>query len=220
MRRSSEDVIREIDNFLTGRGGAYDWDDFLSFPIHNQRLDGIRMECAELPDKFPSESCRQYCGHEGLRRLEEIMNDLKSCPEGYISLAHDGKGGAEPLMTTGQVIRWWELRRLLYNIVLLVIGVAAIMGMEWLMTKAIPLGDDAVEPMILVLGVFVYGFMANLLYTLGWLIELRGRKSDPISARRRGQRMYRAGLLFSSLLTSVPFWFACVYWIVHRGGAH
>jgi len=25
------------------------------------------------------------------------------------------------LMTTGQVIRWWELRRLLYNAVLLVV---------------------------------------------------------------------------------------------------
>ena len=123
-------------------------------------------------------------------------------------------------MTTGQVIRWWELRRLLYNVVLLVVGVTAIMGMEWLMTKVIPLGEDAVEPMILVLGVFVYGLMANLLYTSGWLIELWGRKSDPKSARRRGQWMFRAGLVFSCLLTSLPFWLACLYWIMHRGRAH
>jgi hypothetical protein len=34
------------------------------------------------------------------------------------------------ILTTGQVIRWWELRRLLYNAVLLVIGVLAIAGME------------------------------------------------------------------------------------------
>jgi hypothetical protein len=137
----------------------------------------------------------------------------------HTSLAEQGAGGAA-LMTTGQVIRWWELRRLLYNVVLLVVGVAAIAGMEWLMTKVIPLGEDAVEPMILVLGVLVYGFMANLCYTLGWVIELRSRKSNPVSARRRGQWMFRAGLLFSGVLTSLPFWLACVYWTLHRGQAH
>jgi hypothetical protein len=135
----------------------------------------------------------------------------------HTSLAQEGTGGT---LTTGQVIRWWELRRLLYNVVLLVVGVAAIAGMEWLMTKVIPMGEDAIEPMALVLGVVVYGIMANLCYTLGWVVELRGRKTDPAAARRRGQWMFRAGLLFSCVLTSVPFWFACVYWITHRGHAH
>jgi len=123
-------------------------------------------------------------------------------------------------LTTGQVIRWWELRRLLYNVVLLVVGVASIAGMEWLMTKVIPLGEDAVEPMILVLGVLLYGIMANLCYTLGWIIELSSRNADPFAARRRGQWMFRAGLLFSCVLTSTPFWLACVYWSMHRGGTH
>ena len=96
----------------------------------------------------------------------------------HTSLANEGAGSAA-LMTTGQVIRWWELRRLLYNLILFVVGVAAIAGMEWLMTKVIPLGEDAVEPMILVLGVLVYGFLANVCYTLGWVVELWGRKTDP-----------------------------------------
>lgn len=114
-------------------------------------------------------------------------------------------------MTTGQVIRWWELRRLLYNALLLVVGIAAIAGMEWLMSRAIPLGEDAVEPMILVLGVLAYALLANLCYTLGWVVELRNRKTDPVAARQRGQWMFRAGLLFSCALTSLPFWFACVF---------
>ena len=83
----------------------------------------------------------------------------------HTSLVEEGAGGVA-VLSTGQVIRWWELRRLLYNVVLLVVGVAAIAGMEWLMTKVIPLGEDAVEPMILVLGVVVYGVMVNLCYTL------------------------------------------------------
>jgi hypothetical protein len=65
-------------------------------------------------------------------------------------------------MTTSQVIRWWELRRLLYNAVLLAVGLAAIVGVEWLMGRVIPLGEDAIEPMALLLGVIVYGIMVNL----------------------------------------------------------
>lgn len=123
-------------------------------------------------------------------------------------------------MSTGQVIRWWERRRLVYNVVLLLVGVAAVAGMEWLMTKVIPLGEDAVEPMILVLSVMVYGLMANFCYTLGWILELRSRKSNPVSARQRGEWMFRAGLLFSCVLTSLPFWFACMYWATHQSQAH
>jgi hypothetical protein len=68
--------------------------------------------------------------------------------------------------------------------------------------------------------VVVYGVMANLCYTLGWLVELWGRKADPMAARLRGGRMFRAGLLFSSVLTSLPFWFACVCWIAYRIRVH
>src|ERR1700735_5302623 len=103
---------------------------------------------------------------------------------------------SEADMTVGQVIRWWELRRLLYNVVLLAVGLVAISGMEWLMGRVVPMGEDAIEPMTLVLGVAVYGVMANLCYTLGWIVELWGRKSDPATARERGQWMFRAGLLF------------------------
>jgi hypothetical protein len=123
-------------------------------------------------------------------------------------------------MTTGRVILWWELRRLVYNAVLLVIGGATVAGCEWLITKMIPLGDDVIEPMGLIVGAVVYGAMANLFYTLGWIIELRGRKDDPVAARRQGQWMFRAGLLFSCVLTSLPFWFACLMWGLRRVRVH
>lgn len=119
-------------------------------------------------------------------------------------------------MTNLQVIRWWEARRLLYNLALLCIGVAAIAAMEWLMNRALPLGEDAIEPMALILGVVLYGIMANVLYTLGWIVELRLRRIDPVRARRLGERLFRAGMVFACLLTTGPFWFACVYWAAHR----
>ena len=77
-RRTTEEVIREIKNFLDGGGGAYDWDDFVSIPIQDQRLNAIRIECRELPDKYPPGGCRQYCGDNGLKRLEEIIDDLRT----------------------------------------------------------------------------------------------------------------------------------------------
>ena len=89
-----------------------------------------------------------------------------------------GEGVDRAHMTTSQVIRWWELRRLLYNAVLLSVGMAAIAGMEWLMGRVIPLGEDAIEPMALVLGVVAYGIMANLCYTFGWVVELWSRRTD------------------------------------------
>jgi len=78
MKRTTEEVIREISRFLDGLGGAYDWDDFLTIPIKDQRLDAIRIECGDLRDKYPPGSCRQYCSDEGLERLREILKGLQS----------------------------------------------------------------------------------------------------------------------------------------------
>jgi hypothetical protein len=119
-------------------------------------------------------------------------------------------------MTTWEIIRWWELRRLLYNAVLLVIGIASVLGMEFLIGKVIPVGEDAIEPMALALGVVVYGIMANAFYTSGWIVELVGRKRDEIQARLRAGKLFLFGLWFSCLLTSAPFWYGLVFWLTHR----
>ena len=79
MKRTKEEVISEIEKFLMDEGGAYDWDDFLSVPIKNDReLDAIRIECDGLRDKYPPRSnCRQFCSDEGMRRLQELLSGLR-----------------------------------------------------------------------------------------------------------------------------------------------
>jgi len=119
-------------------------------------------------------------------------------------------------MTTWQVIRWWELRRLLYNLVLLAIGIASIFAMEFLMDKVIPVGEDAIEPFALALGVVLYGIIANLCYTLGWIVELASRNQNEAAARSRAQKHFLIGLWLSCLLTTAPFWFGFVFWLTHR----
>jgi hypothetical protein len=119
-------------------------------------------------------------------------------------------------MTVGQMIVWWELRRILYNAVLLVIGVSSIAAMEIIMNDFIPRGEDAVEPLALVFGVVVYGFMANVCYTFGWITELLMRKGDPERARRTGRRLFKLGLAGSCVLTTFPLWIACLEWIAAK----
>jgi hypothetical protein len=88
-------------------------------------------------------------------------------------------------MSNRQVIAWWETRRVYYNAALLFIGIAAIAGFVFIMDKAIPVGEDAIEPMALLFFVPFYALMANVCYTLGWIIELAGRNTDTVHARRR-----------------------------------
>ncbi len=119
-------------------------------------------------------------------------------------------------MTVSEVIRWWEIRRILYNAVLFAIGILSILGMEWLMGKVIPIGNDAVEPFALALGVVIYGVIANLCYTAGWIVELAIRKGNEDRARTIAKKLFLVGLWFSGLLTSTPFWFGLVFFLVHR----
>lgn len=119
-------------------------------------------------------------------------------------------------MTTWQIIRWWELRRLLYNAVLFAIGIASIMVMELLMDKVIPVGEDAIEPFAMALGVVAYGVAANLCYSLGWIVEIFGRKTDEAAARLKAEKQFLLGMWFSCLLTTAPFWFGLVFWLTHK----
>ena len=119
-------------------------------------------------------------------------------------------------MTSWQIICWWEIRRILYNAILFAIGITSIVSMEWLMEKVIPVGRDAIEPFALTIGIMIYGIVANLFYTLGWLVELVTTCADPEQARSRAKKMFLAGLWLSSLLTTAPFWFGLVFWLVHR----
>jgi hypothetical protein len=120
----------------------------------------------------------------------------------------------ERAMSVGQVIFWWEIRRIPFNLALLVIGVASIAGMEFLMDRVIPAGEDAIEPVALLFGVLAYGVMANVCYTLGWVVELLMRKKDPLKARQQGQRFFKLGFAGSCLLTTLPFLLGCLQWLL------
>ena len=77
MKLSKDEVADAIQDFLDGKGGAYDWDDFISIPISDQQLDEIRKICAGLPKTFPPGIAQAYCGAEGMALLRKTVAELK-----------------------------------------------------------------------------------------------------------------------------------------------
>ncbi|MGA2754871.1 MAG: hypothetical protein ABSE53_14015 [Terracidiphilus sp.] len=120
----------------------------------------------------------------------------------------------ESEMTTWQVVRWWELRRLPYNAILFVIGIASIFAMEFFAQKVNSAGDA--PELETGLTIVLYGLIANLCYTLGWIVELIARRKDKARARLRAKKLFLMGLWGSCLLTSAPFWFGVVFWMTNR----
>lgn len=76
--RTPGEVADFIENFLDGRGGAWDWDEFITLPIRDHDLDRIRIRCAELPEIYPPGEGEAYCAAEGEAELRHIVNTLRS----------------------------------------------------------------------------------------------------------------------------------------------
>jgi len=110
--------------------------------------------------------------------------------------------------TRTEIIRWWEARRLRFNLYVAVIGVAT-----WLLvliagSAAVKPGVDFEEPIVMIIGPLVYAFLANLCYTLGWLVDTIAFRGTPRT------QLYKTGVLFSVALTALPGVWAVVAWLI------
>lgn len=106
------------------------------------------------------------------------------------------------------MIKWWESRRLTYNMRVGVVGVVS-----WLLvliagSAAVKEGEDFIEPLALFSGPVLYGIMANICYTFGWIFDLASRRSMP------SRDLFRAGLIFSMVLTALPGLWAVFAWLM------
>ena len=101
------------------------------------------------------------------------------------------------------VIAWWELRRIPYNIVVIVVGTIGLLifGVIYsFYSRAQPEHDDWVP----LLSAMVGFFGANFFYTTGWISELFARALWHERARYYGPIMLSVGLLFSCVVCFVP----------------
>lgn len=102
--------------------------------------------------------------------------------------------------STAQTIAWWEARRPTYN---LVVGTAGVFTLSWmaLMLKLVGGGFGDGFPIAAPL---IYGIMANISYTLGWMIELWLKRLLGRNAATAGAALFRYGFAFSVGLTLMP----------------
>lgn len=107
--------------------------------------------------------------------------------------------------TASQVIAWWELRRVPYNLIVGIVGVGAAVIMVITAVTCEQRGGEPIglpdPPVLAIFGVLAYGLMANICYTGGWVAELVVRRLRPRANRSFGPLAFGAGLAFSVLIT-------------------
>src|ERR1035441_7208500 len=72
---------------------------------------------------------------------------------------------------TESTVVWWELRRIPFNLIVGAVGLASVALMECLGSTFIEPGEDFVEPLVLILGTGLFVLLANVGYTLCWMME-------------------------------------------------
>ena len=92
-----------------------------------------------------------------------------------------------------KIIFWWELRRLLYNFIILIFGIISLILMSAIVN--VPPGEDLIEP-IAIIG---FGILCNLGYSIGWLTEIFRKKN-----KNYGPKMFKTGLYFTLFFVILP----------------
>jgi len=105
---------------------------------------------------------------------------------------------------------WWEARRIPFNLIVGLYGVVCLLAFFWAITTSVHLqaGEDAVEPLALLaapIGI-------NLLYTLGWLVEVPSRLVISDLTPQFGPLLLKMGLGLGLLLITLP----AAFWIGDR----
>ena len=101
--------------------------------------------------------------------------------------------------STGEIVRWWESRRPLYNLAVLVAGVTSLASV---FVVELFLGEGAGK--IPWGGIVVYGLLANLLYTLGPITDTIVMRTWGRDYSEVGPTLFRYGFVFAVGLTLLP----------------
>jgi len=113
-----------------------------------------------------------------------------------------------PVNSAREVIGWWETRRIPFNLIVgstgiltcIAVGVVGL-GSELLFNSEFGLPDPPLSALVVIV---LYGILANICFTGGWVIELILRKLWPREADRFATLTFSLGTIFSVLLTLAP----------------
>jgi hypothetical protein len=96
-----------------------------------------------------------------------------------------------------EIIIWWEIRRLLYNFIVLIAGILSLVIMLSAASVRVQLepGEDFYEPIMIP----IFAFICNVAYTLGWLTEIFIKRNLTY-----GPKMFKRGLYFTLFWVFLP----------------
>ena len=105
-------------------------------------------------------------------------------------------------------MKWWEARRLRFNLWVGSVGVITWLLVLVVGSLAVKPGADFEEPIMMFIGPVIYGVLANACFSLGWIVDAAVYRGRPRAA------LYKAGLIFSVILTALPGIWAIVAWCI------
>lgn len=104
--------------------------------------------------------------------------------------------------TPAEVIGWWEARRGGYNVAVGTAGLFTLAAVH--LIALLPPGSVSIPWQPTVLIPLIYGVLANICYTGGWMAELWIRKTLGRGMEPVGPTLFRYGFAFSIGLTLFP----------------
>jgi hypothetical protein len=110
------------------------------------------------------------------------------------------------------IIRWWEIRRIPFNLIVCAVGFASISVFEVVANSMLPPGEDAEEPLALLFGVIAYGVACNVAYTLGWIGEIYFFQHAREAGLVFRNKAFLAGLLLSCVVPTLPVGLWIILW--------
>ncbi|HXB57664.1 MAG TPA: hypothetical protein VN461_23085 [Vicinamibacteria bacterium] len=78
FKLTASQVADTLEGFVDGTAGPYDWDDFLSLPLQDPRLEAIRLRCLSLDEEFPPRLPGEFCSEEGAEVIREYVRELRA----------------------------------------------------------------------------------------------------------------------------------------------
>jgi hypothetical protein len=116
---------------------------------------------------------------------------------------------ADQRRTTTSLLKWWESRRLTFNV---------IVGGTGLLTLLVVYAISFIPPSARIpfawQPIVAYAILANICYTFGWTIEATAQRIWGDKCPRFGPALFRQGLAFSVGLTLLPILLMSFTWVV------
>lgn len=105
------------------------------------------------------------------------------------------------LESPARVVAWWEERRPHYNLIVGLTGVGTLAAVNVIGLVGPGSRLIGLPPLA---AIAVYGGLANLAFTAGWVAELMSRRWFGARSAQIGATLFRYGLVFSVGVTLLP----------------